>query len=275
MTRDEALQVLGLGPTDGDDAIRDRYTQLYNDLQLRLTNAPTPNLKKLYQKNLEELNGALRVLLGESAGSGMRELPSSTPMYESGLGATVPSQAPVGGRARPKAGNAAAIRRGAPWGAVYGLGVGMVVLLAVASFLLLRQLEVQKELDLLAPLQEDMSALRDQLSVQDKELAHFTNGKFKLQNTGKRSFRLYAVVITYRDAQGALKKYEGILDQEVRAGGSVEPNEVDGGRVVWDGSVIAFACLVRAERWVCPILHAGIWSKEQREGTLKLDFDAW
>jgi RNA-directed DNA polymerase len=35
---------------------------LYNDYQIRLTNAPTASLKRMYQKNLQELKAAVEVL---------------------------------------------------------------------------------------------------------------------------------------------------------------------------------------------------------------------
>jgi hypothetical protein len=42
--------------------VRRRYQKLYNDFQVRLTNAPTPALKKMYQKNIQDLRTACDVL---------------------------------------------------------------------------------------------------------------------------------------------------------------------------------------------------------------------
>ena len=38
--------------------VRKRYQKLYNDFQIRLTNAPTPALKKMYQRNMQDLKVA-------------------------------------------------------------------------------------------------------------------------------------------------------------------------------------------------------------------------
>jgi len=42
--------------------VRRRYQKLYNDFQIRLTNAPTPSLKKMYQKNIQDLRAAAEAL---------------------------------------------------------------------------------------------------------------------------------------------------------------------------------------------------------------------
>ena len=48
----KALAVLTLEPGVSAETIEKRFNELYSDMQIRLTNAPTPNLKKLYQKKL-------------------------------------------------------------------------------------------------------------------------------------------------------------------------------------------------------------------------------
>src|SRR5438552_4181167 len=81
MTKEEALQLLALPDNPTDEDTKKKYNELYNEYQIRLTNAPTPNLKKLYQKNLQELNEALNfLLLGETSGI-LKELPSSAPVF--------------------------------------------------------------------------------------------------------------------------------------------------------------------------------------------------
>ena len=38
------------------------YQKLHNDLQVRMTNTPSPSLKRMYQKNLQELKLACELL---------------------------------------------------------------------------------------------------------------------------------------------------------------------------------------------------------------------
>ncbi len=58
----EAAEILGLWPGTPADEVRRRYQKMYNDFQIRLTNAPTPSLKRMYQKNIQDLRTACEVL---------------------------------------------------------------------------------------------------------------------------------------------------------------------------------------------------------------------
>lgn len=62
MTVEEAAEILGLWPGTPADEVRRRYQKMYNDFQIRLTNAPTPSLKRMYQKNIQDLRSACEVL---------------------------------------------------------------------------------------------------------------------------------------------------------------------------------------------------------------------
>jgi predicted component of type VI protein secretion system len=62
MTEAEAAEILGLWPGSPAEEVRRRYQKLYNDFQVRLTNAPTPSLKKMYQKSIQDLRTACDVL---------------------------------------------------------------------------------------------------------------------------------------------------------------------------------------------------------------------
>jgi hypothetical protein len=80
MTREEAAAILSIDPQASGEEARSRYEQLYSDYQIRLTNAPTPSLKKVYQANLQELQEAVRVLNGTSDFV-HADLPSIEPTY--------------------------------------------------------------------------------------------------------------------------------------------------------------------------------------------------
>jgi predicted component of type VI protein secretion system len=58
----EAAEILGVTPGAAPDEIRSQYQRIYNDLQIRLTNAPTASLKRMYQKNLQNLKLAAETL---------------------------------------------------------------------------------------------------------------------------------------------------------------------------------------------------------------------
>jgi predicted component of type VI protein secretion system len=62
MTEAEAAEILGLWPGTPQDEVRRRYQKLFNDFQIRITNAPTPALKKMYQKNIQDLRTAADII---------------------------------------------------------------------------------------------------------------------------------------------------------------------------------------------------------------------
>lgn len=62
MTVEEAASMLGVYPGSPAHEVRRQYHKLYNDLQIRLTNAPAASLKRMYQKSLQDLKTAAEVL---------------------------------------------------------------------------------------------------------------------------------------------------------------------------------------------------------------------
>jgi hypothetical protein len=274
MTREEALQLLGLPDNAGPDAVQAKSGEVYNDYQLRLTNAPTPNLKKLYQKNLEELNEAMQVLLGGGGGAVLKELPSSAPIYDAG--ATTPPPARTAAPQRPAApakGKAAAGKGGPTWGLVTGLGIGLVVLLGAAAYFGLRHADDQKELGTLRPLTAQVEELNATIAAKDDYMRRYAQGKLKVRNMGQKSFTIVSVITTYKNKDDQFLKYESLWRQEVRGGSTVELSMVDGGKVVWDGSAIAFSLGISLPGYACPFIHGGVMNHEQVDGAINLNFD--
>ena len=62
LTVAEAAEILGVAPGAPGHEVRKKYQKIYNDLQIRLTNAPTASLKRMYQKNLQSLKAAAEVI---------------------------------------------------------------------------------------------------------------------------------------------------------------------------------------------------------------------
>jgi phosphate starvation-inducible protein PhoH len=58
----QAAELLGVLPGAPAHEIRRRYHKIYNDYQVRLANAPTPSLRRLYQRNLQEIQAAAELL---------------------------------------------------------------------------------------------------------------------------------------------------------------------------------------------------------------------
>ena len=62
MTPVQAAELLGLAAGAPPAEVRRQYQKLHNDLQVRMTNTPSPSLKRMYQKNLQELKLASELL---------------------------------------------------------------------------------------------------------------------------------------------------------------------------------------------------------------------
>lgn len=62
MTREEAAALLEVSVTAEPRHVARRYQELCSDYQVRLTNAPTTTLKRVYQDRLRDLEDALKLL---------------------------------------------------------------------------------------------------------------------------------------------------------------------------------------------------------------------
>jgi hypothetical protein len=65
----EAAALLGVSPAARPEEILARYQKLRDDISARITHAPTPSLKRMYQKNLQDLRAACEALLPGSSQS--------------------------------------------------------------------------------------------------------------------------------------------------------------------------------------------------------------
>lgn len=78
--RASALRVLELGADAGEQEIQQRYRELYSEFQVRLTNAPTAELKATYQKRVDALRAALGLLAPQSGAGADSDLPALEPV---------------------------------------------------------------------------------------------------------------------------------------------------------------------------------------------------
>jgi pSer/pThr/pTyr-binding forkhead associated (FHA) protein len=62
MSPAQAAEILGVAPGATPADVRRQYQKLHNDLQIRMTNTPSPSLRRMYQKNLQELKIACELL---------------------------------------------------------------------------------------------------------------------------------------------------------------------------------------------------------------------
>jgi uncharacterized protein (TIGR02145 family) len=79
MTNEEAHELLDLEPGASAQEIRNAYKEVFNELQIRLTNAPTDHQKQMYRRRLREVEEAYLFLGGETE-EDISELPSIGPV---------------------------------------------------------------------------------------------------------------------------------------------------------------------------------------------------
>ncbi len=68
MSPAQAAELLGVAPDTPAAEVRRQYHRLHNDLQIKITNTPSPSLRRMYQKNLQELKTACEVLAPGASG---------------------------------------------------------------------------------------------------------------------------------------------------------------------------------------------------------------
>lgn len=79
MSREEAARLLEIAPDATAAVVKQKFAQMYSEYMIRITNAPTPELKAAFEKKLEELGRAAAVLSGNGDPS---DLPSAHPRTE-------------------------------------------------------------------------------------------------------------------------------------------------------------------------------------------------
>lgn len=133
MNREQAIELLGVSATFSAADIRKRYQELYSDYQIRLTNAPTLDLKRTYQRSILDLQEACELLAPNSANGAGENLPSPVP-----VASETARPSPSSGRPRePYVKHARASAAGMRPSTIALSGVA-IVLVAVSAFLLLQ-----------------------------------------------------------------------------------------------------------------------------------------
>lgn len=94
MNRTDAALILNVDPSASPEEARRAYQELFTEHQVRLTNAPTPALRSLYQARLLELEEAKDALLSTSPSDSNSDLPTDQPSIPS-PGAYSPRQPPA------------------------------------------------------------------------------------------------------------------------------------------------------------------------------------
>lgn len=277
MNKQEAYIILGLNDGADQTEINSKFQEIYSDYQIRLSNAPTPNLKKLYQKNLQELEDAYHVLLGNENTSS--ELPSSTPQLEvkkpverknpeaivspTAQAKTPSFQSPDKAPAAPSGSS----KKGMLIGGLLGLiGLGAAVLFGLLYF------QMQKESDTeLAKIKAEQDKQAEAIAEAEVYKKVFKQEKFKIKNTGSKNLNIMILIATYMNDKQELEKKEYYVGKTLESGKTYDAMIVTGSRTEYDGSVISYALTFKYDGY--EYTTGGIYSQDAADGTLKINMD--
>lgn len=286
-TRIEYLEIFNLEATASNELIAARYNELYSDFQIRLTNAPTPNLKKLYQKNLLELEEAYAQLTGNAESLQLKtDLPSSKPVQNANTGnSEQTTNKSRGGNQRSEepqvlAGRSAKTNNQTGKDNKTGIKGGknisatvfiLTVVVALAGLALLATLYIEGK--------KEVSEFQNEAAKNQEFLKHkdlFKNGKFKVENRTTEKMKLMITHITFFNNKGELKEYKFLggddnpdpLIVDLMPGKTVNINQY-AGLVKWDGSVVSYAMLAyQGESSILRAVYSGIWLHEWPENKM-------
>lgn len=252
MTREQALELLNLSDDSSLDQIQKRYNELFSDYQLRLTNAPVPNLKKKYQKHLQDLEQARIILLPHTI-MGQINYPSTKPKL------ITPEEEPENTKTVQKKlrqDEKQKSKKGSSSGLIAFLIILCLGLAAAGIYLFLEWENTQKELE---------------EAQKYEELAFFMeNGKMRILNDCEGELKIYAVQSVFWDEEEkSYKKFESAYDLTLRPKETSRVlTKTKGTKELWGGEVVFFA--VGFEYKGRRGTFMGLWSSEAKDNILKI-----
>jgi pSer/pThr/pTyr-binding forkhead associated (FHA) protein len=245
--REQAAAVLGVEPHASVAEVRARLTELTSDLEARLQQARTPNLKATYQKNLDEAKRAADLLAPGLATVDVQDLPSVQPMVvPDEMDISIP--APVRAALVHLDESAPERQSGVPAKATTILSFTAMTLIAVCAYFSLSKGKMVKELNTKNASPEYKDAVSKQALYGPMDTLEkagvLKNGALKLCNKTGSPLEVLWLGATYGapDKEGglAVKTYNSQFCEDFKltipAGGQV-PVSVKGAQenCTWDG----------------------------------------
>ena len=262
MTRDRAAALLGCAADAAPIEVRRRFEALFNEHQIRLTNAPTPALRRTYQKSLQELKEASDLLAPGLAGDAA-DLPATTPAYVSddpAAGGSVPPEPPG---PREEDGNPSG---SLPTSTLIAGAAAAVFLAALTASGLLWVREHRQRVDVETAATAMQARLRDaEAAVQGFDTLFFAD-RLRVRNASRQPLRIVAAAVVYQGSDGrpqlAHSGSYGYPTWELRPDQIVQIDSGVGRGRDWDGRVLSYALLLEYPD-SDPFLQTGLWAADQ------------
>lgn len=254
--RDEAAALLGLAAHASPAEVKARLAEMSADLEMRVANARTPNLKATYQKNLDDVKRAAELLAPGMANVDAMDLPSVQPtVVPDEMDISIP--APVRAALVHLDESAPERSSGLPALSTTVLSFTIMILVAVCAYFSLSKGKITKEIKANAALpeyklEEDNARKFAPMDTLEKAGA-LKNGTLKLCNKSGQNLQVLWLGAIYgqpdKDGNLQIKSYNSQFCPDefkltVPAGGQV-PVRLQGSSELctWDGQGL-FASLI-------------------------------
>jgi len=281
MTKTEAAEFLSLSETATADDVRSRFQELYSDYHIRLTNAPTATLKRVYQRNLEELRLACETFFPGMVFATPQDLPAAEPVHgipdipvQRSSQSTQSASTDLGPSKIDRIESSRHFNIAIVGASIIG---AIAILFAVLWF---RATQERKALDtfLVADPDEQMAYLNQHPKLAPqllRTLSVLMNGKFAVCNDSSMPLDVDWVVASYRGDDGVLHTFNSknylTMDSNgepvwvkwhiIGNGGRQSLNLTKGSELVWDGSVVSYAIGLNYDGQ--EYVRGGTWSAVQ------------
>ncbi|MEI6765325.1 MAG: hypothetical protein WCM76_06760 [Bacteroidota bacterium] len=270
MTREEALELFDLSNEASNDDILEKYREMYSDFMLRLTNAPTPNLKKIYNQNIQKLEDAFRVLCPDAEVDQTQFLPTDKPLI-----GTSPSNININisnkvesKKDDKKPQNKPLKSKGLPVMFLLGSVIFFAVGLSFFIMFMKRDKVMKGQETIISKLRADSTQLHSSFAPFMK------NGKLKIANKSEYQFTITRMSVLFLDENKQLKHLAFFWKYPLDPGKTTPVLEyygkdVRGNSISWDGSVLFYAFYITTPGGGYGYID-GIWTTEQKDGDIIL-----
>ena len=255
--REEAAAVLGVAPHASTAEVRARLAELTSDLEARLQQARTPNLKATYQKNLDDAKRAAELLAPGLSAVDVQDLPSVQPtVVPDEMDISIP--APVRAALVHLDESAPERQSGVPAKATTYLSFTAMTLIALCAFFALSKGKIVKDLVKKnnSPERKDALAKQALYAPMDtlEKAGVLKNGALKLCNKSRSPLEVLWLGATYGapDKEGGLvvKSYNSQFCEDFKLtipAGSEVPINLKGAQenCTWDGQGLFASVIVQ------------------------------
>lgn len=236
MEKETAYSILQLPSGATEAEVRNRYQQLYTQLQAKITHAPTEQLRATFNRNLARLEEAYQTL---SEGLQRAQYyPATEPVEASMEPRPAWKEPPAGqGPAREGMEKEQGGKKNASKAPAW-MPISMILLLALASLFAILWMQSRNEAATLKTKASRLEALE----------ATFSNGNFVIENSGDSAFSIVAIDVWYLNDSLEITRYkkEG-LDERVEPRRSIEFEEWDGTNLQYGSKALFYEIGVRLD----------------------------